>query len=287
MRLKLWIALAAAGVTVVAGSTAIILLRGDGGTSASAHHRASSSPSVDNYSGPRHLADAERLVDHLTPGKPNPRNVYLKPGEKTVLSWGTNAPYRARAECTSFVVHVIKHSYPWATDLFFQNQFGDNAPPARAFFQKLATSTVPHFTLVDSVTALEPGDIIFVDYQNGATGNKDDTTTPSGHAAIIRRIVGVYPGQNGNQPGLVQYVVQVVDNTRSPHGTPTAPSYKGYPDTRVFANNVVGNGAGYGYMIFYADARTGHLSGYRWSPTDPTAHLTDHKIIAVRIAATQ
>jgi hypothetical protein len=83
----------------------------------------------------------------------------------------------------------------------------------------------------------------------------------------------------------VQYAVQVIDNTRSPHGTPGAPSYQGYPDTRIFADNRVGNGAGYGYMIFYADATTGRLSGYRWSPTDPKPHLTDHKILAVRITS--
>jgi hypothetical protein len=295
MRVKLWIALAVAGLVAAPGWAVAIFLGSEGGAWTSARLQVSGPVRATTYSGPRHLREAQRLIDHLTPGKPNPRNTYLRLGEKTVLSWGRYAPYRVRADCASFVVHVLWHSYPdWATRDFFQREFGDATPPARVLYQRFATAIVPHFTRIDKVTALTPGDIIIIDYQNGASGSmngvsgsNNDLATPTGHTAIIRSIRGAYPGRTGSQPGLVQYAVQVIDDTRSPHGTPTAPSYPGYPDTRIYANNKVGDGAGYGYMILYADAATRELSGYRWSPTDPKAHLTDHKILAVRITPDQ
>jgi hypothetical protein len=83
---------------------------------------------------------------------------------------------------------------------------------------------------------------------------------------------------------MVPYAVQVIDDTRSPHGTATSPGYSALPDSRIYgASFAKGKGAGYGYMILYANASTGKLGGYRWSVTDPTPHFTDHPILAVNI----
>jgi hypothetical protein len=310
MRFKVWIGLAVAGVATCAVAAA----PPGAGSMISGSPRPSGAPGgLGGPAGPdspadpgdpsaavatpmtRHLIDAQRLVDHLATGKPNPRNTYLGPGQRAELVWGGHGHgYRARAQCASFVVMLLKHSYQsWANASFFKAHFGAPAPSARSLYRALTGSAVPHFRRINNIGDLRQGDMLFIDYQNDAL-TADDSDVPSGHAAIIRNIEGVYldsddkPGGTvrGVQPGMIQYAVQLIDTTRSPHGNPSVPGYEHYPDTRIFRRGVAkGDGAGYGFIILYADARTGKLAGYRWSPTDPNAHLSDHPLVAVRVTA--
>ncbi len=73
------------------------------------------------------------------------------------------------------------------------------------------------------------------------------------------------------ESGTVQYAVQVLDSTSNPHGwliNGTSHAYKGWADTRRLdaADGSVTeyNGAGYGWMVLYANESDGTAYGWRW-----------------------
>jgi hypothetical protein len=66
--------------------------------------------------------------------------------------------------------------------------------------------------------------------------------------------------------------------------------YRAFPDTRI-EEHVGGtpewtehNGAGYGHIVFYADATTKLFAGYRWGVNSSTAHpVAERPIAAARV----
>jgi hypothetical protein len=92
------------------------------------------------------------------------------------------------------------------------------------------------------------------------------TERASGHAVIIASM----PSQAKDR----SWLVKIYDATSSPHAEDSRPD-----DARAQIFEVTGrrSGLGHGVMAFSADASTGALTGYRWTPKG--------KIITCPIAA--
>ncbi|MEV6597648.1 LamG domain-containing protein [Actinoplanes sp. NPDC051346] len=186
-------------------------------------------------------------------------NFYIPSGPAQVR-WGIPADFttwRSRARCASFVTAVLKHTYPWATDAYFLEHFGDDSPEAAEYRAGFAADPGPRMRRITRVADLRPGDLIAVDY----AGSDDDNT---GHIVMVRQLKGVYTG-SGTHAGETQYAVEIIDCTSDPHGEYGLASYAPYPDTRMIDKNDKFTGTGIGHMMFYASDSTGEFSRYRWS----------------------
>jgi hypothetical protein len=233
-----------------------------------------------------HLVEAQYLVDYLRLAEsPAGNNVYKRPDEANIVTWGAPgrvADFRVQAQCASFVTAVLQRTYPWATDAFFLTHFGAPSPFARDYARVLGTGGVPHFTRLDRVTDLQPGDLIAIDYRN-----EQDTNT--GHIGIVRRVrpPDTAPASTLNFPGEVQYPVEIVDCTSDPHGMHGVGNYESYPDSRL-APGVTNDGAGYGTMMVYGRADSGFFSRYRWSVNTSSTGVyraTERPVVAARVSA--
>jgi hypothetical protein len=234
---------------------------------------------------PAHLIEAQYLVDHLRlPGSPAANNAYRDAGEATIVTWGEPRHldgWRVRAQCASFLTAVLARAYAWATDEFFDRHFQSASPFARDFRRVWAEARIPHFERINSVAALEPGDLIAIDYRNGQPTN-------TGHVVMVRQLKAPYtaPGSTLNFPGETQYPVEIVDCTSDPHGEDRLAGYDAYPDTRL-DTGVPDDGAGYGHMMFYGANGGGAFTRYRWSVNSSSANtftVAQRPIVAVRVS---
>ncbi|MEV6974969.1 hypothetical protein [Kitasatospora sp. NPDC093806] len=195
------------------------------------------------------------------------------------------------------------YSYGWATRDYFQQYFikdpaNPNPYPTAEKYQQafLDTAALPHFTRVTKPVYLRPGDLVALDYYP-----KEDNTKPyTGHIVMIRQRKGTWsdPVVDAvfDRP-VVPYVFEIIDCTSDPHGNPdlggTATDlFRAFPDTRIEEIPTTAgtsawkehDGAGYGHMIFYADAETKLFAGYRWSVNAPKARkVADRPITAGRV----
>src|SRR3954447_24663648 len=236
---------------------------------------------------PAHLIEAQYLVDHLRLA-PADNNTYKDTFETNEVTWGAPgqpATWRVRAQCASFVSAVLQRTYGWADDGFFTTYFGSPSPYARDYRTALANPAGPRLRTVPSVADLRPGDLVAIDYRNGRA-------TDTGHVVMVRRCRAPYtsPVRALNLPGEIQFPVEVVDCTSDPHGLHDKPEYPIFPDTRLPTDpTVVGpidDGAGYGHMMFYASARTGGFTRYRWSVNASSAGthtVAERPIAAARV----
>ncbi|MFI9562000.1 LamG domain-containing protein [Streptomyces rishiriensis] len=210
-------------------------------------------------------------------------NVYLV-GSSSTVTWGTPddvSSWIARARCSSFLTHVLKHTYGWASDDYFTRYFQDRVPEAADYRHAFTDGTAgPRFQPIRKVADLRPGDLVAVDYG----GQVPDST---GHIVMVREVKGVFTGVV-DITGETQYAVEVIDCTAEPHGVYGLTNYPKYPDTRVvaLAKEEQREGVGIGHMMFYASQTTGEFSRYRWSvntPRDNTYPVTSRPIAAARI----
>jgi hypothetical protein len=233
-----------------------------------------------------HLAEAEALIDHLALPGAGP-NVYKEPTEPNLVTWGVpGSPdgWANRSQCASFVTAVLRRAHPgWARSRFFSRDFGTASPFARDYQRVFAEGGVRHFAPVTRVPDLRPGDLVAIDYHNGQHTN-------TGHIVMVRGLRGIYtaPSAGLNFPGEVQYAVQVADCTAEPHGLTGVGSYEDYPDSRITDADTQRQGAGYGHMMFYADATTGEFTRYRWSVNTSSSGVfavAERPVSAARVSA--
>ncbi|HKN53389.1 MAG TPA: hypothetical protein VJX66_12850 [Amycolatopsis sp.] len=239
------------------------------------------------YPGKRpHLIEAEQIIDYLgLPESPVANNVYKDAGDANIVTWGTPGQpltWQNQSQCASFQSAVLRHTYPeWANDAFFTTNFGTTSPTARTYQNTFASTTVPHFTPVTQVTALQPGDLIAIDYVNGQTTN-------TGHIVMVRQVKGVYvaPSPTLNFDGETQYAVEIADCTSDPHGEYGIGNYAAFPDSRINADGTQREGIGYGHMMIYGSTATGVFTRYRWSvnsSSTKTYTVAQRPISAVRV----
>ncbi|MBP2329577.1 hypothetical protein JOF56_009962 [Kibdelosporangium banguiense] len=228
-----------------------------------------------------HQQVAEELVDHLNAiGWPRERryNRYRQGSEETEVRWGRperSTTYKNVSQCASFVTKTLTHTYSWAKPIFFKENFGKYSPRARDYYDAIADNdnSVPHFTRINKITDLQPGDLIAIKYP--------ESKKPTGHVMLVRRVKGRY-GMGEALDGRRPYVVEIIDTTKNAHGS-AGPSGDGaYPDTRINGSTKE-TGAGYGHMLFYAD-ENGTFAGYQWSVSSHRiVRVDDRPVVAARI----
>ncbi|MFJ6139288.1 hypothetical protein [Kitasatospora sp. NPDC092286] len=273
---------------------------------------------------PPHQIEAETLIDHLRlrPWSHN-ANQYKTAGEfddvHTSVTWGTAGhpeEFSNLSQCSSFLTLVLQRAYGgtvpvdspdrplpwpaanygWATREYFQRYFRTDRPfPTAELFQQgfANAADIPHFTAVTKPVNLRPGDLVALDYDPAST-----TTPYTGHIVMIRERRGTWPDLVDAQvgAGVVPYIFEIIDCTSDPHGNPKPSGatelYRAFPDTRIEESAdpsgqpvwTEHNGAGYGHMIFYADAATKLFAGYRWSVNSSTPRrIADRPISAARV----
>ncbi|HMJ12460.1 MAG TPA: hypothetical protein VK524_13640, partial [Polyangiaceae bacterium] len=118
-------------------------------------------------------------------------------------------------------------------------------PNAATYHDAIENQT--NFTRITRVTAVQPGDLIAIEYDPPPAGL--DT---SGHIAIVHSAPVLRTASLPIVPSTTQYDVMVVDSSASCHGS---------ADTRYSRTD---GGAGRGTLRLYADA-SGNVAGYAWS----------------------
>ena len=212
----------------------------------------------------QHLTDGEQLVTNLGltawPDQ-GTSNKYDADDANAGVTWGTPgvaSGWSSDTKCARLVRELFGHAYSWATDAWFTQEFGSTSPDTAQLRTHMAAAQ--HFDVVDTVTALQPGDLVMIDKTAGLVD----------HTAIVRQVTSL-PNGKTPQAGTVQYAVQVLDSTSNPHGyliNGTNHAYKQWADSRRLdgAGTSVTeyDGAGYGWMVLYADAVDGTVYGWRW-----------------------
>ncbi|WP_198035096.1 hypothetical protein [Streptacidiphilus rugosus] len=255
---------------------------------------------------PRHLREAEILVDHLTQTpwslKRNRYRHYRRfDGEPDTVRWGFPGrpdTYYALSQCGSFLTRVLERVYGaavggWATREFLLEHVFDPmdldrprvCPNAREM-RRAFTRDVPHLRPVQRPADLQPGDLVAMDY-------RDPNSPYTGHVVMVRRHHGIVQESRTTGFGTptIAHLLEIVDCTSSPHGSPgnDAVLFQAYPDSRVsFRVGAAGepldvdhhDGVGYGYMVVYADIDTGGFAGYRRSLDAPEAKSAGAQPIA-------
>ena len=212
----------------------------------------------------QHLTDGQQLVTNLGltawPGQRS-INTYDADNANAGVSWGTPglaAGWSNDTKCARFVRELFGHAYSWATDAWFTQEFDSTSPDTEQLVANMPSAE--HFDVVTTVTALEAGDLVMF----------DKAGTGVDHTVVVRQKVSLADGITP-VAGTVQYAVQVIDSTSNPHGyliNGTNHAYKQWADTRRLDGSGTSvteyNGAGYGWMVLYANSSTGTVYGWRW-----------------------
>ena len=214
----------------------------------------------------QHLTDGEQLVTNLAltpwPGQAAV-NTYDADAPTGGVTWGMSgiaAGWSNDTKCARLIDDLLSHAYTWATSTWFKAVFADSTKPDTAKWMAADFTTATHLESVDTVAAVAPGDVILF----------DKAGTGIDHTVVVRQVTALTGGLTP-ETGTVQYAVQVLDSTSNPHGyliNGTNHTYKQWADTRRLDGSGTSvteyNGAGYGWMVLYANSSTGVVYGWRW-----------------------
>jgi hypothetical protein len=138
-------------------------------------------------------------------------------------------------DCSHYVDHILHAAYPHAYSSLVQST-GADTPNSENYYHFLATlpdQNVSNWDKVESVDALQPGDILVIRYQNRRQ------VAVGGHVMIV---------MNKPVQTMDAYLVQVADSARTGHSS----------DTRHHS------GIGMGTLLLKADPSTGQPYAYAW-----------------------
>lgn len=187
---------------------------------------------------PVQVTDAESLVADLSQSH---KNTYGS-APSYILWQGVNS--EARTVGSTFVTLLLQHSYGW-TPATFSTWLGTPSPDAATYHDAIVA--LNHFSRIDDIGHVQPGDLMAIKYLDGPAS--------SGQVLIVLDVPKERTATSPVVPGLTQYEVAIVDSSSSPHG-PT--------DTRVTPPLAAGQGIGRGAIRVYVNA-SGQPVGYSWS----------------------
>jgi hypothetical protein len=190
---------------------------------------------------PKHLADAEMLIDNISPQN----NIYEHKG--CFIKWKGEdgaTKYENRSDCSDFLALLVKHSYG-VTSQQLKQWTGHIRPYADHWHDAIVSDN--GFEHITKLADAKPGDVLAVKFPPGLP----DT----GHVMMIaeqpEKITAKAPIVNGTQ----QWNVTIIDSTKSPHGP---------GDTRIQSDGSSSTGVGRGMIRIYTTS-TGEVAGYTWS----------------------
>jgi hypothetical protein len=193
---------------------------------------------------PAHLVLALDLVEHI---RPEDTHYQHKDFEVSF-----ERPCTCKTDCSGLLDALLKQAYG-STSKDFQKQFGARHPQASHYHDAIEKGA--GFKRITRLSAVEPGDILAVKYAENDPDRKDNDT---GHVMLVvvkpARRQATEPVKSGTR----QWEVEVIDQTRSPHGP---------EDNRARWKQEDKSGLGRGLLRLYTDA-DGAVAGYTWS-TEP------------------
>lgn len=194
--------------------------------------------SAQTSSASKHVAAAERLVQQL-----DLANTNYEHGPGSVVWTGTVASH---TDCSGFIDQLLMHEDGYTADQF-KRWFGLRRPNAATYHDAIADAR--GFTVVPTVNALEPGDVIAIKYLT-----RHDNT---GHIMLVvdkpKRVASTAPLVDGT----TQWDVDIIDSSESGHG-PTDTRHKRGADGKDH------DGLGRGVFRLYTNSK-GDIAGFTWS----------------------
>jgi hypothetical protein len=187
---------------------------------------------------PRHLVEAEHLVDGLSLSETN-----YEHGEPSV-SW--SSPKASHTDCSGFFDALLMHTYHYTPDEF-KLWFDSHRPSARRYHDAIIEQR--GFTQIHHINHLRPGDILAVKYMN--------RTDNTGHVMLVD---GFPKRRKATEPfvdGTEQWEVEIIDSSKTGHGTGDT-RHKMGPEGKDH------DGLGRGVLRLYTTA-DGKVAGFAWS----------------------
>jgi hypothetical protein len=187
---------------------------------------------------PKHLAVAERLVNHL-----DLENTNYQHGEPQV---SFQQPFESHTDCSGFLDSLLSFSYGLDKD-DFKNWFDSSRPSARRYHDAIAEEK--GFQLIDRVQNVLPGDILAVKYLK--------RTDNTGHVMLVAGRPKQMQAKEPLVPGTLQWEAPIIDSSETGHG-PADTRHKQGVDGKDH------DGLGKGILRIYSDP-AGHTIGFAWS----------------------
>lgn len=190
---------------------------------------------------PRHLVDADTLVDNISPRY----NAYEH--KNCFIKWKGEAgatQYENRSDCSDFLALLVVHTYG-VTPTQLKHWTGHERPLADHWHDAVVAGR--GFEQIAKLTDAKPGDVLAVKFPPGMA----DT----GHIMLMDAAAEPMTAEAPLVPGTKQWKVTIIDSTKSPHG-PT--------DTRHLPDGTTGQGVGRGVIRIYTRSN-GEVAGYSWS----------------------
>lgn len=201
---------------------------------------------------PEHLFWANDMVQNVAPDK----NAYATGTTTSYMRWPNvlgDGNYENYTKCAPFLTLLLMKSYGW-TNATFSNWMGSTSPSSDKYFD--AINNQNGFTQIDTVSGIQPGDIIAIKYPVGSP--------VTGHVMIANSIAYARTTSSPVVAGTHQYEIQVLDSSQSAHG-PT--------DTRIMPDGTIDAGVGIGVFRLYADD-TDQIVGYTWSTYNSSTYYS-------------
>ncbi len=193
----------------------------------------------------QHLTQAETLIENLKLS--NIRNQYDDDSEPSYIVWDAPPNTAAYTNCSSFVTHLLKHTYHWTND-DFSGWWQSSNPTAARYHDVIEAQN--RFTRIYYRNQIQPGDFIAIKYPS--------SSTTTGHILLVAaNLKKREPATGPVVTGTTQYEVPVIDSTASYHGSTDTR----YPNAPI---NGTPGGIGKGVFRIYVDEYD-QIVGYTWS----------------------
>jgi len=212
-----------------------------------------------------HLDWAEEVALNVTPEL----NVYSF--SPVYVYWaGVNGAteYENSSVCNNFLTKVLQQAYGW-DDAYYRRWMGASSPLAATYHDNIVREN--GFKNITRVGEIDLGDILAAKYLDGSS--------VSGHVMLVDSVPTPRTASKPLVSGTVQYEVDIIDSTSSPHGP---------YDTRRLADGTNDTGAGRGTIRLYAK-NNGTIAGWTWSTSSGSTFYspTARPIVAGRLAPSQ
>lgn len=213
---------------------------------------------------PPHLTWGVLLVENVSPEY----NLYGT--SPNYVYWaGVNgaARYENRTQCNSLLTWLLRQGYGWSsTDI--RTWTGSTSPTAALWHDLIENEN--GWSIVPSISAVQPGDVIAIRYPEGSS--------VSGHVATVVEPPLPRTATSPLVPSSLQFEVTILDATSSGHG---------FSDTRLQPDGSWDTGAGIGIMRLYTTPDGSSLLGHTWSTSSGSTfhNQSTRHIIIGRLAA--
>lgn len=190
--------------------------------------------------GPRHLLLAQAIAKEIKPEK----NLYSH--KDMFIKWkdGAGTEYENRTDCSGFLNLLLEKAYGYSHE-DLQRWTGRARPLAKTWHHTVAEAK--GFQRIETVQALQPGDVLAIRYEAGAKN--------TGHVMLVAGSAAEREVKKPLVAGTRQWEVPVLDSSSSPHGP---------QDSRRIDAAKHATGVGTGVLRIYTDDK-GAFAGYAWS----------------------